>query len=591
MRGGELRRCVTLPAAIILANQHLGGALTTANLARGRYDLIVVGLGISGGPLFEYLSRSLTDKSVLVIDRGELWDYRSTPYPLEDDLQSGRGLTLGLSTDAVLLHVPETEGDIPVAKWWAPELAGGGSVLWYGQVSRFLRSDFCMADRVGPSSRFSEVRNWPLSFDRLAPFYKRIERMLGPIGCDYGYARREYLGLDCSHVILRPSPSHFERSVIDALRAHDIRGYVGQTCLGGRAWDLLPVNPLTLAEEEGNRFPLAHRNNWYRRNYDLLVQRDDIQRVGNAYVTRLLVKAGQVRGVCVTDTRQPNCPTVEIAAKCVVLACGTLETVRILLSSDLPNHNDLLGRRISFTTERNAYLVTRIPRSTSPSDSRAGSFASVVVKDFYNPVGPDVPFKGGKVSIYDALSAEVPYRRIGNFGLQGERLQALLAHERECYVLKLSFKGESFPSADKFVELSERINAYGVRIPRVHYTRHSEDLAVERYAVDVFQRIAAAFPGSDLQVQPTKQGAALVSAHQHGGAVFGCDQSDAVLTADCECFEARNLFVVDGSFMPTSGATNSSLTLMANSLRVAHSIRQRFTRGTGGTSMRSLRYT
>jgi choline dehydrogenase-like flavoprotein len=42
-----------------------------------------------------------------------------------------------------------------------------------------------------------------------------------------------------------------------------------------------------------------------------------------------------------------------------------------------------------------------------------------------------------------------------------------------------------------------------------------------------------------------------------------------VLDPDCRFWALPNLYVVDGSFMPTSGGVNPSLTITANALRVA----------------------
>ena len=58
-------------------------------------------------------------------------------------------------------------------------------------------------------------------------------------------------------------------------------------------------------------------------------------------------------------------------------------------------------------------------------------------------------------------------------------------------------------------------------------------------------------------------------AHQCGTLRFGTDPAHAVLDADCRVFGHPNLFVVDGSFFPTSLGVGPALTIIANALRVA----------------------
>jgi choline dehydrogenase-like flavoprotein len=57
---------------------------------------------------------------------------------------------------------------------------------------------------------------------------------------------------------------------------------------------------------------------------------------------------------------------------------------------------------------------------------------------------------------------------------------------------------------------------------------------------------------------------------------FGDDPSRSVLDRNCQAHEVKNLYVTDGSFMPTSGGVPATLTILANSFRVAHHLRQRF---------------
>jgi choline dehydrogenase-like flavoprotein len=62
--------------------------------------------------------------------------------------------------------------------------------------------------------------------------------------------------------------------------------------------------------------------------------------------------------------------------------------------------------------------------------------------------------------------------------------------------------------------------------------------------------------------------------HQCGTLVFGADPATSVLDPFCRAHDIENLFVVDGSFFPSSAAVNPALTIIAQALRVAEHIRQ-----------------
>ncbi|MFM6405236.1 MAG: GMC oxidoreductase [Microcystis sp.] len=61
-----------------------------------------------------------------------------------------------------------------------------------------------------------------------------------------------------------------------------------------------------------------------------------------------------------------------------------------------------------------------------------------------------------------------------------------------------------------------------------------------------------------------------------GGARFGNDRNDSVLDINCRAWDFDNLYVTDGAFMPTSGGANPTLTIQANSFRVADELLKRF---------------
>jgi choline dehydrogenase-like flavoprotein len=61
--------------------------------------------------------------------------------------------------------------------------------------------------------------------------------------------------------------------------------------------------------------------------------------------------------------------------------------------------------------------------------------------------------------------------------------------------------------------------------------------------------------------------------HQCGTLTFGNDKESSVLNTNCQLHDVPNVFVVDASFFPSCGAYNPSLTIAANSLRVADYIK------------------
>ena len=66
-----------------------------------------------------------------------------------------------------------------------------------------------------------------------------------------------------------------------------------------------------------------------------------------------------------------------------------------------------------------------------------------------------------------------------------------------------------------------------------------------------------------------------VVGHQCGTCVFGTDPATSVLDLDCKAHDLSNLYVVDGSFFPSSSAVNPTLTIIANALRVGDRLLER----------------
>jgi choline dehydrogenase-like flavoprotein len=86
------------------------------------------------------------------------------------------------------------------------------------------------------------------------------------------------------------------------------------------------------------------------------------------------------------------------------------------------------------------------------------------------------------------------------------------------------------------------------------------------------KRISRAVRKAGYPVVLTERMGIATNSHMCGTAVAGTDPSTSVLNPECRSHDVDNLFVVDGSFFPSSAALNPALTIAANALRVAPTI-------------------
>jgi choline dehydrogenase-like flavoprotein len=147
--------------------------------------------------------------------------------------------------------------------------------------------------------------------------------------------------------------------------------------------------------------------------------------------------------------------------------------------------------------------------------------------------------------------------------------------------LSVSFMANQVPQRDNRIELHPSItDKWNRPVAYIIKNWHQHD----RYLMDTYAEMAAqvlelsgqgvtAFRfigkgGSYL----APNGIARIANHILGGARFGNDRNDSVLDVDCRAWDFDNLYVTDGSFMPTSGSGNPTNTIEANSFRVADRI-------------------
>jgi choline dehydrogenase-like flavoprotein len=121
---------------------------------------------------------------------------------------------------------------------------------------------------------------------------------------------------------------------------------------------------------------------------------------------------------------------------------------------------------------------------------------------------------------------------------------------------------EFLPMADNRVTLAEEKDRYGLPVANVAYSQCDNDRALMRAAQGTMETILTA-AGADEVMTIDRY------AHLVGGARMAASEQHGVVDEDCRTFAVPNLYITDGSVLPTQGSANPALTIMAIAARAA----------------------
>jgi choline dehydrogenase-like flavoprotein len=125
---------------------------------------------------------------------------------------------------------------------------------------------------------------------------------------------------------------------------------------------------------------------------------------------------------------------------------------------------------------------------------------------------------------------------------------------------------------DNRVELDPEVkDPWGLPAARTYYRHHQYDLDLSRYALNRICEVMTEAGGEVRKLEPQAE-ANPGYGHVQGTLRAGADPGASVLDADCQSHEVQGLYVLDAAWMPTSGASNPSITLIANAYRVCEGV-------------------
>jgi choline dehydrogenase-like flavoprotein len=131
---------------------------------------------------------------------------------------------------------------------------------------------------------------------------------------------------------------------------------------------------------------------------------------------------------------------------------------------------------------------------------------------------------------------------------------------------------EFLPLPDNRVTLADETDRHGLPVAHFSYSQCDNDRQLMKAAQQVMEDIHHA-AGAEEVITIDRY------AHLVGGARMAADATTGVVDREQRSFAVPNLLITDGSTLPTQGAANPALTIMALAARTAHQLDAHARRG------------
>jgi choline dehydrogenase-like flavoprotein len=498
------------------------------------YDAIVVGSGITGG----WAAKELTQAGlkVLILEAGpsiepcevsnlSTWTQERRAETAKKQPVQSRHISYWYQNPTLFVddedHPYTTDSSNPYV-WIRGRQVGGRSLTWGAVTVRFSDYEFLAADRDGIGER------WPLDYSELEPFYDAVEQFIGIEGTK---ERLEQLpdGAFLSPPPLTEPEIRFKRTVEESWKDRKVIGSRG------------------VSESQGPSHGSDAR--WPRKSslYSTLHAALSTGRATlrpDSIVSHLLVdkNTAAITGVACVDRVTRD--TFEVFGRVVVLCASTIESIRIMLNSKSCQHPGGVGNSSGLL---GCFLLDHM------SVNLAGIVPGVD-EGSTNPVG-------GAHGIYIPKFRNLHETRkdfVRGYGMLG-------FVQRPANQFLLSSLLEVLPDRRNRIEIDEsKVDSWGIKTIRVNFSYSANEYKMQEDAENNMREMleAAKLTPKFREVSPPGG-----YVHELGGARMGSTPSTSVLNRFNQCWDAKNLFVLDGSCFVTSGWQNPSLTMMALAVR------------------------
>ncbi len=556
---------------------------------RRTYDVCIVGSGAGGGMAAKVLTEA--GANVVMLEAGVHWDVAKDSNMLKWSYESPRR---GMSTpernfgefDAglggwSLEGEPYTTAPGNSFDWFRTRQLGGRTNHW-GRISlRYGPDDF------KPRSRDGMGDDWPIGYDDIAPYYDRLDRMVGIFGSKEGLR-------NAPDGIFQPPP----RPRCHELLVKEASDQLGVTCIPARLSILTrPLNgrPACHYCKQCNRGCAVNAN--FSSPGVLLPPALDTGRlmVVHSAMARAVTtnRSGLATGVSYIDKNDGT--DKHVRARVVVLAASACETARLLLNSEsslfpdgLANSSGMVGRYLTDSTGTDVAgfiprLMDRVPHN---EDGVGGGHIYMPWwldnRDLDFPRGYHIEVWGGRgMPLYGFMGGIHRYPNGGGYG------QQLKEDYRRYYgaVVGFSGRGEMIPNADSYCEIDpDTVDQWGIPVVRFHFKWTDREHLQVKHMQETFREIITTMGGTPFGSMPTAEngygilpGGRII--HEIGVTRMGDRPLTSVVNRYCQTHDVKNLFVADAGPFVSQADKNPTWTLMALAMRTSEYIAEERNKG------------
>ncbi len=494
------------------------------------YDIIIIGSGAGGGTLAYALSD--WGKKILLIERGGFLPKS------KDNWNPEAVFDRGIYKTKEVWYDKHDQPFHPGMNYYV----GGNTKVYGAALPRFRKEDFgelIHHDGISPA--------WPISYDELEPYYARAEkiyRVHGKVGEDPTDPPR-------SSDFPYPPISHepYIEALAEKLKKQGLHPYHYHMGI-----DLVEGDPslgrcIRCSTCDGFPCLVDAKSDAHICAVVPALRSGNVTLLTNAYVSKLCTNASGNEISSVEVSR--NSQTEMYSAPIVVVAAGAVNSAALLLRSandkhpkGLANSSDLVGR--NYMTHHGTVAMSMNPRQRNDVVFQK----SIAINDFYLR-GPNYDYPLGNIQAVGKLQPGMLTADVGY--VPRPMLGYITDHSCEWWIMT-----EDLPDPNNLVELR---HDGSIKVSVKYNNVHSHHRLVKTFQ-DIMKR--AGYP-----IYIAKQVGIEFAAHQCGTIRFGDDPKTSVLDEWCRAWDVQNLYVVDASFFPSSGAMNPALTIMAQALRVA----------------------